>query len=186
MGEPGREVTRLLAELRDGDKSASERLLPLVYDQLRGLAAAVFAGQRDGHTLQPTALVEAWLKLAGNLGSIEDRRHFLVVASKAMRQVITDHARGRQRAKRGGGVGRVTLDLNFAGRGSELDLVDLADCLGRLAERNAPHAQVVELRLFSGLSIDETAQVLGLSPRTVDSDWAMAKAWLRKELAATG
>ncbi len=177
-------MTRLLASAGDGDASAVEALLPIVYAELRGLARAVFSSQNPAHTLQPTALVhEAWLKLNGSLGSIDDRRHFFVVAGRAMRQVVADHARGKLRDKRGGGAKQVTLDASL-GKGLEggFDVLELDDCLSKLAEVNARHAQVVELRLFSGLSIDETAEVLGLSPRSVDSDWAMAKAWLRREL----
>jgi len=178
-------VTSLLGEMREGTAGAHERLFALVYPELRSLAGAVFSGQNPAHTLQPTALVhEACLKLAGKLGSIEDRRHFFIVAGKAMRQIVADHARGRLAEKRGGARRRVTLDAALAeAREAEIDLVALDDCLSRLAELNARHAKVVELRLFSGLSIDETAEVLGISPRSVDSDWAMAKAWLRKKLA---
>lgn len=179
------QVTGLLAELRAGNRSAFDRLLTVVYPELRSLARAVFSGQNPGHTLQPTALVhEACLKLAGKLDSIEDRRHFFIVAGKAMRQVIADHARGRLAEKRGGSRQRVTLDTSLAGKQEDgVDLIALDDCLTRLSQLNARHAKVVELRLFSGLSIDETAAALEVSPRSVDSDWAMAKAWLCKSLA---
>jgi RNA polymerase sigma factor (TIGR02999 family) len=180
------EITALLSQLRSGDSSVADVLLPLVYDQLRELAAAVFSSQNPGHTLQPTALLnEAWLKLNTNLESVQDRRHFFMIAGRAMRQVLTDHARSRQSAKRGGAAHRVTFDTSLTGtENDQIDLIDLDDCLKQLAERNERHARVAELRLFSGLSIDETAQALELSPRTVDSDWAMAKAWLRRALTA--
>ncbi|QDU83417.1 RNA polymerase sigma factor SigD [Planctomycetes bacterium Pla163] len=178
-------VDACLVELKKGDTSALERLLEHVYPELRQLAGAIFSDQRRGHTLQPTALVhEAWLKLAGNLRSIEDRRHFFVVAGMAMRQIVADHARGKLAQKRGGGNSRVTLDVSLARReGEAVDMVALDDCLERLTTLNERHGRVAELRLFSGLSIDETAEELGVSPRSVDSDWAMAKAWLRSQLA---
>lgn len=178
-------VTGLLSDLRGGDSHAYERLFSVVYPELRGLARAVFSGQNPAHTLQPTALVhEAWLKLVGHLDSIQDHRHFLIVAGKAMRQIIADHARGRLCEKRGGSRHRVTLDAAWAGsQDSDIDLVALDEGLSRLAELNERHAKVVELRLFSGLSINETAETLGISSRSVDSDWAMARAWLRKQLA---
>ena len=188
--EPGDDpgVTHLLGRVRAGDDAAADQLLPLVYDELQGLARAVFSQQSPGHTLQPTALVhEAWLKLAPNLDPIEDGRHFFVVAGKAMRQVLADHARGKLAEKRGGSRNQVTLQTILAGEAEGgLDFVDLDDSLRRLAQRNEQHAAVAELRIFSGLSIDETAETLGISPRTVDSYWAMAKAWLRRELAPEG
>ena len=187
-GSPSPTVADLLLELREGDQTAFDRLLTHVYPELRSLAGAVFSGQKAGHTLQPTALVhEACLKLAGKLDSIEDRRHFFIVAGKAMRQVIADHARGKLAAKRGGARQRVTFDGSLAaGMDDGVNLVALDDCLQRLSELNERHGRVVELRLFSGLSINETATALGVSPRSVDSDWAMAKAWLRKNLAMEG
>jgi len=181
--DPG--VTHLLGRARQGDDRANAELLPLVYEQLQGLARAIFSQQSPGHTLQPTALVhEAWMKMAPNLDPIEDGRHFFVVAGRAMRQVLADHARGKLAEKRGGHQRQLTLHTVLAGEGEAgLDFVELDDSLRRLAERNEQHAAVAELRIFSGLSIDETAASLGLSPRTVDSYWAMAKAWLRRELA---
>ena len=182
---PGQSVTRLLTRIRAGERAAAHELLPLVYAELRRLAQGVFSDQGAGQTLQPTALVnEAWLKLAAHLAPIEDRRHFLVVAGKAMRQVITDHARGRNARKRGGDLRRVTLDEAMALEAEgDVDLVELDDSLRQLAERSERHAEIAELRIFSGLTIDETAESLGVSPRTVDADWALAKAWLRRDLA---
>ncbi len=180
-------VTRLLGRFRAGDTDAAEQIASLVNAELQALARAVFSGESPGHTLQPTALVnEAWMKLAGHIESITDRNHFFVLAGKAMRQIIADHARGKLRAKRGGDRRRVTLQTNLGEpeANGAVDLVDLDDCLRALAERSERHAEVAELRLFSGMSIRETASVLGRSRRSVESDWAMAKAWLRKELAA--
>ena len=152
-------ITRLLHGIRDGDEDAASALLPLVYGQLHGLAEAIFRGENPGHTLQPTALVhEAWLKLAGHLDSLNDRTHFYAVASRAMRQVLTDHAKSARRQKRCGTARRVTLDDHLqsddrkAGTGSrELDLVDLEDSLAKLARLDARHARMVELRLLGGL-----------------------------------
>ena len=180
-------VTQLLGRLRAGERGAIHQLVPLVYDQLQGMARAVFSREGAQHTLQPTALVhEAWLKLSGNLDPVENRRHFFVVAGKAMRQVIADHARKKNSQKRGGAGRRLVLDTQLVVTGAPaVDLVDLDDSLNKLAAHDARHAAVAELRLFSGLSIDETAQALELSPRAVDSAWAMAKAWLRRDLAGS-
>jgi RNA polymerase sigma factor (TIGR02999 family) len=184
----GQEVTGLLSRMRAGDSAAENQLFELVFVELRHLAQAVFSSQEPGHTLQPTALVhEAWLKLVGNLGSIQDRRHFFVVAGKAMRQVLTDHARGRRREKRGGALQRVTLHSELHGEEScAIGLLELDESLNRLAKCNARLGRVTELRLFSGLTIQEAAETLGVSPRTVEDDWAMAKAWLRRDLGPSG
>ena len=182
----------LLSAARAGDAGAGAQLFPIVYDQLRGLARAVFSDQRHGHTLQPTALAhEAWMKLAGNLGNLDDRNHFFVVAAKAMRQILTDYARSRNALKRGGANVRLTLDpdavaANDVDDPAGSDLIAFDDALTRLAELNPRHAQVVELRALGGLTIAETAQSIGVSHGTVESDWAMARAWLRNELRATG
>jgi len=181
-------ITRLLKEVRAGDAGAGESLLPLVYDELHGLAGAIFARERSGHTLQPTALIhEAWLKVADLLDRVEDRRHFFIIASRAMRQVLTDHARRVNRDKRGGDRMRVTLDGAASPMKEEgIDLVDLDDSLTRLATLNERHAKVVELRILGGLTIDETAEALGVSHGTIESDWFTAKSWLRLELGRTG
>lgn len=177
-------ITRLLRDIGDGRPQATEALLPLVYRELRGLAGSMFRDEREGHTLQPTALVhEAWMKLGGHLERLDDRRHFFVVAAKAMRQVLADHARARGRVKRSASGRRVTLDGELgAGPTDGFDLVDLDDTLSRLAELNARHAEVVELRVLGGLTIAETAAVLGVSHGTVEADWFTARAWLRKAL----
>ncbi len=182
------EVTRLLLDVGRGDDSAASRLLPLVYDELHALAEAYLRRERPGHTLQPTALVnEAYLRLVDRDDVGEgDRERFLRIAAQAMRRVLVDHARGRQAAKRGGGSGgweRVTLDEAVAPSGCEtVDLVALNDAMDRLAEKKARLSEVVELRFFGGLSIDETARVLGVSDTTVDNDWFVARAWLAREL----
>ncbi|MFT5733334.1 MAG: RNA polymerase sigma factor (TIGR02999 family) [Planctomycetota bacterium] len=179
-------ITRLLRDAREGRAGAAESLLPLVYSELRGLANAAFSGERVGHTLQPTALIhEAWMKLAGHLGHIEDRRHFFIIASRGMRQVLTDHARRGLRQKRGDGDQRVTLDGHLdGGSDAAVDLIDLNDSLDQLARLNPRHAQVVELRILGGLTIAETAEALAVSHATVETDWFTAKAWLRTKLRA--
>jgi len=183
-------ITHLLKNARSDEAGAAESLLSFVYDDLRGIARAVFARERHGHTLQPTALIhEAWLKVAGQLDGIEDRRHFFVVASRAMRQVLTDHARRVKRDKRGGRRLRVTLDEGASvgtAANEGVDLVDLDDSLTRLSILNERHASVVELRVLGGLSIAETAEALGVSRGTVQSDWLTAKSWLRVELGRAG
>lgn len=183
QASPG--VTRLLSDLRAGRHHAAEELLPLVYRELHQLAAAAFAKERNNHTLQPTALAhEAWLKIADGLGDIETRRQFFGIAANAMRQVLIDHARRRAAARRGGGRDHITLDTALASAaGRDVDLLAFDDSLRRLAEVNARHARIVELRAFVGLTIEEVAELLSISRHTVNSDWQMAKAWLRCELA---
>jgi len=183
---PDPNVTRLLEDARGGNAGASDQLLPLIYDELHDVARGIFAGQRPGHTLQPTALVhEAWMKLAGNLDHVESRKHFFVLAAKAMRQVLADCARGKTRQKRGGTAAKVTLNAFVEPTAQEeTDLFALDDSLRRLAELNERHAKIVELRLFGALTVQEIADEIGFSRWTVEEDWAMAKAWLRKELAA--
>lgn len=181
-------ITRLLHGVRGGDASAGAALVPLIYAELGSLAARLFARERREHTLQPTALIhEAWVKLVGHLGRIDDRQHFFALASQAMRQVLADHARGAARLKRGGGRPGVTLDGRLgAGPGAAVDLIDLDDSLTRLARLNPRHARVVELRVLGGLTIAETAAALDVSDKTVERDWFMAKAWLRTELEPAG
>ena len=176
-------IARLLSEHRDGDESALPRLLPIVYSDLHRLARAIFGG-RAGHTLQPTALVnEAWLKIAGRVGHLEDRNHFLAVAARAMRQILSDHARQLRTQRRGSGNRGVTLiDVADGRSGRDFDLIALDDSLSRLTTLNERHARVVELRYLAGLTIDETAEVLGVSHGTVEADWTMARAWLLREL----
>ncbi|MFT7670345.1 MAG: RNA polymerase sigma-70 factor (ECF subfamily) [Planctomycetota bacterium] len=177
-------VTRLLKQVREGQEGAAEFLLPLVYQELQGLARKKFSDERGDHTLQPTALVhEAWLKLAGHLDRIEDRKHFYAVASRAMRQVLSDHARGRSSQKRGDRRKRVTLDANLAGSQPQgIEFFELDDLLGQLEALNPRHARVVELRILGGLTISEVAEVIEVSHSTIEADWVTARAWLRTRL----
>lgn len=180
-------VTQLLRRLREGDVGALDRLIPLVYDELRALARAQLRREDTGHTLGSTALVhEAYLRLAGREGlSPADRHHFFAIAAQAMRRVLIDHARTRKRKKRGSGVvlhsleeGAVTLLQEDAG--DELTAID--EALERLAAASPRAARVVECRFFAGLTLEETAEVLEVSVKTVQRDWLLARAWLRKEV----
>jgi len=183
------EVTRLLRIARDGDANALEQIYELVYAELRRIAAARLRAERDGHTLQPTALVnEAYLKLAASPGAgIQDRSHFLSVAARAMRQVLVDHARRRDAAKRGAGVAPATLtgrrlaSPDPAGLDSD-ELLALDAALDRLDAMDSRLRQVVELRFFGGLTDTEVGEVLGVTRRTVQRDWTRARAWLYGEL----
>lgn len=178
--EPG-EVTRLLAAADAGDASALDRLLPLVYDELRRIAEAQLRGERAGHTLQPTALVhETYLKLAGSDLPAASRAHFLAIAARAMRQALVDHARRRDRAKRGGGRRPVTL--TGGSWSEEMDLDELLALDAALDELDARQRQVVECRFFAGMSEQEIADVLDVTPRTVRRDWVKARAWLYRRL----
>ena len=183
------EVTRLLLDWRAGDQTALERLLPLVYEELHRMAARYMRGERKGHTLQTSALVnEAYLRLADyKQMQWQDRAHFFAVAAQAMRRILIDFARARQNLKRGGGAEHVTLDeaLAVTPEGGT-DLLALDEALERLAALNARQARVVELRYFGGLSEEEVASVLEVAPRTVRNDWSLARAWLYKELSCGG
>ena len=192
MDQPQGEVTRILQLLGGEDTdAAAAALLPLVYDQLRALAASYFARQPVGHTLQPTALVhEAYLKLAGGANAQwESRAHFFAVAARAMRQILMNHARDKAAAKRGGGWHKITLGEAVTPPGStsrEIDLIALDDALEKLAGLSERQARIIELRYFGGLTIDETAHVLGVGTTTVEDDWHLAKAWLSRELKGAG
>jgi RNA polymerase sigma factor (TIGR02999 family) len=184
----GPDVTELLVAWEKGDDEAFERLARLVYGELRALAAAQMRGERRTHTLQPTALVhEAFLRLSGQRGrQWKERRQFFAVSASLMRQVLVDHARGRRAAKRGGEETRVevaSLD-ELPATPEVFDVLALDEVLTRLAALQPRLSKVVELRFFGGLEVEETAEVLGCSPRTVKRDWALARAWLVRELGA--
>ena len=184
---PG-QVTELLSQYRAGRREALDQLVPVVYGELRAIAARYLRGEWAGHTLQPTALVhEAYMRLVDQREvEWQNRAHFFGVAAQLMRRLLVDHARGRNRRKRGGGLLMVPLEENdVAGPAPDdgLDLVALDDALERLAALSPQQARVVELRYFGGLSIEETAEVLGVSTMTVKRGWAMARAWLHRELS---
>jgi RNA polymerase sigma factor (TIGR02999 family) len=186
--DPQQEATDLLVAWSHGDASAFERLMPLVHAELRTLARRYMRGERPDHTLQPTALVnEAYLRLI-DVTRIRwrGRAHFLAVAAQTMRRILVEFARHRDRQKRGGGALHVYLDeaMDVPG-GREEDLVALSDALATMATFDPRMSQVVELRFFGGLTVEETADVLNVSPETVMRDWKTAKAWLLRELART-
>lgn len=182
---PSAEITQLLAHLKDGDEAAASKLMPLVYDELRALAARHLRSERVNHTLQPTALVhEAYLKLIDQTRvNWQGRTHFFAVGAQIIRRILVDHARQRKRRKRGGGAARVTLDdaVALAPQRDE-EILALDEALEKLAKLDARQAQVVELRFFGGLSVKEVAEQLKVSTRTVEGDWTMARAWLLREL----
>jgi RNA polymerase sigma factor (TIGR02999 family) len=183
MGAP--DVTGLLIDWSKGDRSALDRLMPLVYDELRGVARRRLRLEEPGITLQSTALVhEAYLRLVDqNRVQWKNRAHFFAVAARLIRRVLLDHARRRGAARRGGTATRLTLDESFAQNGAcDVDLMALDDSLHALAELDPRQAQVVELRFFGGLSIAETAEALGIASATVQRDWVTAKAWLFDKL----
>lgn len=183
MPDPG-EVTRLLRELGQGDKEAMNRLLPLVYEELRRLAHAYFRRERGEHTLQPTALVhEAYLRLVDQREPMESRGHFMALAATQMRRVLLDYARRHEAECRGGGAERVLLEDTVAiGGPRTLDMIGLDGALEKLAALDAAQARLVELRFFAGLSVEETAEVLGVSTATVKRGWKSARAFLQREL----
>ena len=184
MSSPGA-VTELLRAWSDGDDGALARLTPMVETELRRLARGYMGRERRGHTLQPTALVnEAFLRLTdARQVRWQDRAHFLGISARLMRRVLVDHARARGFLKRGGGAQRVTLDEGLiASPEPALDLVALDRALEALAAADVRKIQVIELRFFGGLSIEETAEVLHVSPQTIKRDWRLAKLWLLREL----
>jgi RNA polymerase sigma factor (TIGR02999 family) len=180
---PTSSATVLLLRWKDGDPKAMEELLPLVYDELRRLARGYLHRERPEHTLQSTALVhEAYLRLIDQNVEWQSRAHFFGIAAQMMRRILVDHARARSAAKRGEGL-RLMLDERMAiVEAKDLDVIALDGALDRLAKQDEGQAKIVEMRFFAGLSIEETAEVLGISPATVKRDWAMAKAWLTREL----
>jgi RNA polymerase sigma factor (TIGR02999 family) len=179
-------VTGLLKEAQGGDRAALDELLPLVYRELKGIASRQLAGERPGHTLQATALVnEAYLRLVDQ-HSVDwrNRAHFFSIAAETMRRVLVNHAVSRRAGKRGGGETLLALDeaAGFQGR-REVDLILLDEALRRLAELDGEQARVVEMKFFAGLSNEEVAEVLGTSESTVKREWRSAKAWLAAQLS---
>ncbi len=181
------EISGLLRAWGDGDRGALDQLTPIVYDELRRLASHYMRGERPGHSLQATALVnEAYMRLVDYKGmQWQNRAHFFAVSAQLMRRILVDHAR-RHNMKRGGGVQHVSLDETaIVGGDRAADLVALDDALDALARLDSRKVQVVELRFFGGLSVEETAEVLKVSSVTVMRDWSTAKAWLYRELSGT-
>lgn len=188
MGQaPPQPVTELLVKWREGDREALEALVPLVYAELRSVAHHYLQRERPGHTLQSTALVnEAYLRLvSGTPAATENRAHFVAVAARLMRQILVDYARSRQAAKRGAKF-QVTLSGDVeAAQTRGTDVMALDDALTTLAQRDEQQCRIVELRYFGGLTIEETAEVVGASPATVKREWSVARAWLSREMRKT-
>jgi RNA polymerase sigma factor (TIGR02999 family) len=179
------QITRLLDNWHQGDQKARDELIPLVYEELRRMARQRLWRQRPDHTLQSAALVnEAYLRLVQQKSpQWQNRAHFFGVAAQMMRNILVDYARNRLAAKRGGGAQRVNLETEFGpARQPEVDLLALDEGLKKLASLDAQQSRLVELRYFGGLSIEETAEVMGVSPATVKREWATARAWLQREL----
>ncbi len=185
MSDGDRDVTTILQDFSTAPERAADELMPLVYAELRALAQSQLARERPDHTLQATAVVhEAYLKLVDQQSAQwQNRAHFFAVAAQAIRRILVDHARTHSRVKRGGRSERVALDSDIAWTDAEnLDLLSLDECLEKLTALNERHAKVVTMRFFGGLGLKEVAEVLGVSLRTVEGDWSMARAWLKREL----
>jgi RNA polymerase sigma factor (TIGR02999 family) len=182
------DVTALLVKLRAGNRDVAGQLVPLIYDELRRIAGAQMRRERAGHTLQATAVVhEAYVRLAGEREiQWQNRAHFFAIAARAMRQVLLDYARQRHAGKRGGeGAQKVEIDVGLlAGENRIEDIVALDQVVTRLSELDRQQGRIVELRFYAGLSVEETAEAMGISESTVKREWRLAKAWLHRELAA--
>jgi RNA polymerase sigma factor (TIGR02999 family) len=178
-------VTQLLVDWSQGDQQALDKLMPLVYDELRRLARSYMRRERPGHTLQTTGLVhEAYIRLIDQKANWQSRAHFYGIAAQMMRRVLVDHANNQGRAKRGGGAIKLSLDhYEFVAKLPEMDVVALDEVLGRLEKVDPQRARIVELRFFAGLSNEEASEVLGISTATVQRQWAGARAWLYHELS---
>lgn len=191
MAESPQNVTQMLKAWSGGDREALDKLIPVVYDHLRRQAASYLRRERVDHTLQASALInEAYLRLIEQHSmNWQNRDQFFAVAAQMMRRILVDHAKGKHREKRGGSMIKVTLGKAMeveAGSGRGMDLIALDEALKRLGAIDEQQSRIVELRYFSGLSIEQTAKVLGISPATVKRDWRMAKAWLRREIGGGG
>jgi RNA polymerase sigma factor (TIGR02999 family) len=184
MESGSNEITRLLHDMQGGDPAAAEKLLPLVYSELHRLARACMRRERSDHTLQTTALInEAYLRLAGDDITWQDRAHFIGFAANVMRQVLVDYARAHKAQRRAGHMHRVEMRDDLAVSPERLDEVAFVDqALSRLAATNPRQARIVELRYFGGLSVEQISTVLNLSPRSVKRDWSLARIWLFREL----
>jgi RNA polymerase sigma factor (TIGR02999 family) len=182
---PPHEVTQLLVAWSNGDKTARDQLMPLVHTELCRLAHHYMSRERPGHTLQTTALVnEAYLRLVDqDKMRWENRAHFFGIAARLMREILVDHARSRQAAKRGGAQVRLSLsEVDHIASRPDVNLIALDEALSRLEAIDPQKSRIIELRYFGGLAIEETAEVIGISPATVKRDWSMARAWLRSEI----
>jgi RNA polymerase sigma factor (TIGR02999 family) len=184
--QPSEQATRIVNALASGDHRAAAELMPLVYDEFRQLAGDYLNQETRAHTLQPTALVhEAYLRLVDQTRvNWQGRTHFFAVGAQAMRRILVDHARAKHRAKRGGGWHRIALDEQCTiSQKHDADLLAVDEAIEKLAAIDARQARIVELRFFGGLTVEEVAEVLGVSKRTVESEWKIIRAWLRRELS---
>ena len=186
---PSKQVSELLLHWGQGDRKALESLLPIVYEELRRIARSHLRQHRPNHTLQTTAVVhEAYMRMAENKSMrIENRAHFLGIAAQLMRWILVDYERKRRAAKRGSGVIPLTLNEDIGiqhASGSSVDLLALNEALDRLAKLDGQQSQIIELRYFGGLSIEDTSEFLGISPATVKRGWASARAWLLREMSS--
>jgi RNA polymerase sigma factor (TIGR02999 family) len=186
MPEPDGTVTLLLTQVRDGNQEAANRLIPLIYKELRQMAGACMRGERPGHTLQATALVnEAYMRMVGGHPvEWQNRAHFFAIAAHTMREVLLDYARRARAAKRGGhDAQRVELDEEFSSAPDKLEeVIAIDEALERLAQIDARQSRIVELRFFAGLNVEEAGEVMGVSPKTIKREWRSAKAWLHREM----
>lgn len=181
------EITRVLHDLKNGDDKAADVLFPLLYEELRGMAGNYMRYENRGHTLQPTSLVhEAYVKLVGqDTVDWKGRTHFLAVSAQAMRRILVDHARTKKRKKRGGDAQKVNVDdVEYKLLDPEVEehVIAIDDALTKLAEIDPMQAQIVEMRFFTGMTVQEVADAMGVSKRKIESEWTMIKAWLRKNL----
>jgi RNA polymerase sigma factor (TIGR02999 family) len=187
MNDPTKEITEILSEIERGEESAAARLMPMIYEKLHALAARYFKQQKPEHTLQPTALVhEAFMKLVGSATSDwKSQAHFFSVAARAMRQILTDHARRKKAAKRGGHPQRVTLSGlgTPASNEIQIDLISLDQAMNKLAELSPRQCRIVEMRFLAGMEMEDIAKVLDLATRTVYREWRAARAFLQCELS---
>ena len=186
MSHTSEDVTGLLIQWSEGDRSAMDRLIPIVYDELHRIAGRYFRRERTDNTLQPTALVnEVYIRLVDQTGvSWQSRAHFFGIAARLMRQILVDNARARHRLKRGGDQQQISLTAADAEQKQNNDLLALNEALETLAEVDPQRSQIVELRFFGGLTIEETAEVMGISTPTVERSWRVARAWLQTELSS--
>lgn len=186
MNKPDPDVAALLEQAAQGHEAASDELMLLVYNRLRLLAKKLLSSESSAHTLQPTALVnEAYLRMVGQREmKWQGKTHFFAIGAKMMRRILVDHARKKLSQKRGGGMHRIELtdDMSVSNRSHE-DVLAIEEALEKLAKLDPRHAQIVELRFYGGLTVGEVSEVLGVSRRTVESDWTMMRAWLRRELS---
>jgi RNA polymerase sigma factor (TIGR02999 family) len=179
------ELTRILEQIEQGDSQAAEQLLPLVYNELRKLAARKMSGESGGHTLQATALVhEAWIRLVGGSAQrFQNREHFFAAAAEAMRRILVDHARRKKSLKRGSGVGAEEFNEgSFILAGPPEELLAVNDALDRLAAKDPQAAELVKLRYFVGMTMEQAASAMAMAPRSAERLWTYARAWLKREI----